>query len=85
MTTIIKRRVEYYYISGHAMKQQRMAAGLSLNELCKLIRLAIGTDYIDINGATRQISKQTVFRMEKMTELGLTPETAEAIVKIFES
>ena len=85
MSTIIKRRVELWYISGPAMRKQRMAAGLSLNALSTLIRTAIGTNYIVIDGSTRQISKQTIFRCERMTEFGLDPGTAWSIDKIFES
>lgn len=85
MATLIKRRVEYYYINGPVLRAQRLAAGLSLTDLCRLIMAGTGKDYIEIDGACRQLSKQTVYRMERMTEFGLDQATAFVIQKIFKS
>jgi transcriptional regulator with XRE-family HTH domain len=84
MVELIKKRVEYYYISGPALRAQRKAAGLSLRQLCNLMRSGLGADYIIINRAIRQLSKQTVWRMERMFEIELEPAAALIIRKIFE-
>jgi hypothetical protein len=84
MAKLIKKRVEYAYISGNALRLQRQYKGLSLRQLARLMADALGADYIVINRSIRQISKQTVWRMEKMHEIELEPEAAAAIEKIFE-
>ncbi len=84
MAKLIKKRVEYYYITGEALRSQRQAAGLSLAQLCYLIKSCLDSDYILINRSVRQLSKQTIWRMERMYEIELEPKTALIIQKIFE-
>ena len=84
MVELIKKRVEYYYISGTALRVQRKAAGLSLRQFSELLKAGLDADYILINRSIRQLSKQTVWRMERMYEIELEPATALVIAKIFE-
>jgi len=73
METLIKRRVEYCYISGAALKAQRKAAGLSQQALADLIRAATG----------HEIYHQKISRWEDLFEVELEPVIAYAIKKIF--
>lgn len=84
MIKMQKRSNEYYYIYGETLKVQRKAAGLSLRQLCDLIKCATKRDYITINGSTSLLSKMTIWRMERMHEIALEPATALVIKKIFE-
>jgi len=84
METVIVRSDGYHCI-GPVMKRRREALGLSLNDLCKLIRAGTGEGYIMLDRATRQLSKQTIWRMELMCEFELDTVTALVIKKILES
>ena len=82
--TVIKRSEGYHYM-GQVMKRRRKELGLSLNDLHKLIKAGTGEGYIMLNRATRQLSKQTIWRMELMCEFELDTVTALVIKKILES
>jgi len=83
METVIKRS-NGYHCMGPVMKRKREELGLSLNDFRKLIKAGIGEDYILINGAIRQLSKQTIFRIERMATVELEPVVALVIKKILE-
>lgn len=72
MVTLIKRRVEYCYISGYALKAQRKAAGLSQKALADLIKAATGLE----------IYHQMISRWEDMYEVELEPVMAYMIKEI---
>jgi len=81
--TVIKRS-EGYHCIGPEMKRRREELGLSLNDFRKLIKASTGEDYILVNGAIRQLSKQTIFRIERMATVELEPVVALVIQKILE-
>ena len=83
MDTVIKRS-EGYHCMGQVMKRRRKELGLSLNDFCKLIRAGIGVDYIVVNGSIRQLSKQTIYRIERMATVELEPVVALVIKKILQ-
>jgi hypothetical protein len=70
--TLIKRRVEFWYISGKALKAQRLAAGLSQQALADLIKAASGIE----------INVMKISRMERAFEFSIEPELACVIQKI---
>jgi len=76
------KRSDSYHCMGPAMKSRREELGLSLNDLCKLIQTGIGVDYIVVNGSLRDLSKQTIFRIERMDAVELEPVVALVIKKI---
>ena len=80
---VIKRSDTYRCI-GPEMKRRREELGLSLNDFCKLLQTGIGVDYIVVNGSLRHLSKQTIFRIERMAAVELEPVVALAIKKILE-
>jgi len=79
--TVIKRS-EGYHCMGQVMKRRRKELGLSLNDFRKLLHAGTGEDYILVNGAVRQLSKQTIFRIERMATVELEPVVALVIKKI---
>ena len=72
METLIKRRVEYCYISGAALKAQRKAAGLSQQALADLIKAATGIE----------VGKSAIWRMEHSFEFPTDVVMATTIQKI---
>ena len=82
METVVIVRSDSYHCMGPELKRKREELGLSLNDLCKLIQTGIGVDYIVVNGSLRDLSKQTIFRIERMAAVELEPVVALVIKKI---
>ena len=81
MDTVIVRS-EGYHCMGPELKRRREELGLSANDLRKLIQAGTGVDYIVVNGSIRQLSRQTIFRIERMAKVELEPVVALVIKKI---
>jgi len=69
---LVKRRVEMCYISGKALKKQRIYAGLTQRSLADLITAATGIE----------ISQQQICRWENDYETAVDSVTAFVIQKI---
>ena len=80
MDTVIKRSDGYHCI-GPELKRRREELGLLLKDFCKLIQAGIGEEYIVVNGSIRHLSKQTIFRIERMATVELEPVVALVIKK----
>ena len=78
--TVIVRSDGYHCI-GPELKRRREELGLSLRDFCKLIQTGIGEEYIVVNGSLRHLSKQTIFRIERMAAVELEPVVALVIKK----
>ena len=79
---LIKRRVEYCYISGEALRLQREAKNLSLRQLADIIAAEKRDDYIIMNGQLVALNKMTLCRMEHAYETALEFADAKIIQKI---
>lgn len=82
---LIKRRVEYCYISGKALRLQRENAGISQRKLADLIKSVTDKNYIEFNGQAVSLNKMTISRMERSWEFGTDYSTAKIIQKILSS
>ena len=80
---VIKRSDTYRCI-GPEMKRRREDLGLSLNDFCRLLQAGIGVEYIVVNGSILQLSRQAIYRIERMAAVELEPVVALAIKKILE-
>ena len=76
------KRSDTYRCMGPAMKSKREELGLSLNDFCRLLQAGIGVEYIVVNGSILQLSRQAIYRIERMAAVELEPVVALAIKKI---
>jgi len=73
MSSLIRRKEEYWYVSGSALKEFRLAAGLSQRALADMIKAATGLE----------IAQQTISNAEHEFETPFEKAVAFSMAKIF--